>query len=345
MCVRMLLSKPTALAVAPFTLAFFVSSIAGAADSDGLLDAGALALEPSPGPVAPPCVPSCREGFVCINAQCVSACNPPCASNQICTAAGVCNFPSGPPNVSAPTASLMVPSEPTPVVTTMAESFGRGPHIALSAENLMGFRHEWYTRTPSQFQGSSISNAEVTGTSNQFTLLGSNNAANIDAKMALDYVFPTGFTLGGVFIYATTSADLTVTHNANRADFKDPSQSSVGFGARLGYVYMFNKHWGIWPRLGLHYLTTTATRYSYTYIPSTGGYAESREDADADYLELDPELMFIVTPVPHFAFLFGARSSLPLTGSYSRNVDGTVEEKGDDSYGNVAVVAGLMGYL
>ncbi len=41
------------------------------------------------------CFPGCRSGFVCIAAQCVSACNPLCAAGETCTANGEC-LPAAP---------------------------------------------------------------------------------------------------------------------------------------------------------------------------------------------------------------------------------------------------------
>jgi hypothetical protein len=35
-------------------------------------------------------VPECRSGFVCMEGQCVSACNPPCDAGQMCTADRMC---------------------------------------------------------------------------------------------------------------------------------------------------------------------------------------------------------------------------------------------------------------
>jgi hypothetical protein len=37
-----------------------------------------------------PCEPDCRSGFVCVRAQCVSACNPPCPTDESCTSEGEC---------------------------------------------------------------------------------------------------------------------------------------------------------------------------------------------------------------------------------------------------------------
>jgi hypothetical protein len=209
----------------------------------------------------------------------------------------------------------------------------------------MGYRHSWYKQTARTFQGASISNADVTGTSDQFTFLGNSNTASVDAQIALDYVFRSGVTLGVMFAFATNSGDITVRHDANKIDAKDGGLSIVGFGARLGYVHMLNDTFGIWPRLGAHYTTASRTTYSYTLDYSTGGYIETRYDTDVNNLGIDPEIMFVITPVSHFAFLIGAGSSLSLTGGYTHKTDGTVDEEGDYSYGNIGLVAGLMGYF
>jgi hypothetical protein len=36
------------------------------------------------------CVPACRDGFMCHEGRCISACNPPCGAGETCTAAGQC---------------------------------------------------------------------------------------------------------------------------------------------------------------------------------------------------------------------------------------------------------------
>jgi len=36
------------------------------------------------------CVPSCRDGFLCHQGQCVDACNPPCAEGEQCVGDGQC---------------------------------------------------------------------------------------------------------------------------------------------------------------------------------------------------------------------------------------------------------------
>jgi len=40
--------------------------------------------EPPPAPPANECLPACRSGYVCLQSQCVSACNPPCGTGEVC---------------------------------------------------------------------------------------------------------------------------------------------------------------------------------------------------------------------------------------------------------------------
>lgn len=49
------------------------------------------------------CVPTCRAGFLCLQGQCVSACNPPCAANETCTPNGQCVSACNPPCAASQT--------------------------------------------------------------------------------------------------------------------------------------------------------------------------------------------------------------------------------------------------
>lgn len=47
--------------------------------------------QPPPPPLRPAeCVPTCRSGYFCHDGQCVSRCNPPCASGTTCLENGEC---------------------------------------------------------------------------------------------------------------------------------------------------------------------------------------------------------------------------------------------------------------
>lgn len=92
------------------SLMCFAPGAIAAAQVEAGPDAPAEAA-PAPGNVPPPspatpgpsddaargaaveCVPGCRSGFVCLQGACISACNPPCAAGERCTATGECIIP------------------------------------------------------------------------------------------------------------------------------------------------------------------------------------------------------------------------------------------------------------
>jgi hypothetical protein len=49
------------------------------------------------------CVPSCRDGYICHQGQCIAACNPPCAEGEKCVGEGQCVVPSS--SAGAPAAT------------------------------------------------------------------------------------------------------------------------------------------------------------------------------------------------------------------------------------------------
>ncbi len=58
------------------------------------------------------CMPSCRKGFVCVNATCVSACNPLCAAEEVCTEAAECVPRTAEPQTSIPAELIRADQDP-----------------------------------------------------------------------------------------------------------------------------------------------------------------------------------------------------------------------------------------
>ena len=91
--------------------------------------------------LAEDCIPSCRSGFVCVRAQCVSACNPPCEAGLECRSDGECVSPrAAEPAVTSPVApppSVEAASEPS-VQTGFAlnASIDTGVPIGLHAQKV-----------------------------------------------------------------------------------------------------------------------------------------------------------------------------------------------------------------
>jgi hypothetical protein len=65
------------------------------------------------------CFPACRSGYLCHEARCISACNPPCGAAETCTAAAEC-VPTVPP------APPVLVGEAVPRGTTPAPVVDRG---------------------------------------------------------------------------------------------------------------------------------------------------------------------------------------------------------------------------
>jgi hypothetical protein len=58
-------------------------------------------------------MPSCRTGYICMQQQCVSACNPVCAAGETCTARGECERPPAYASAVTPSgAAAGAPPEP-----------------------------------------------------------------------------------------------------------------------------------------------------------------------------------------------------------------------------------------
>ena len=66
-----------------------------------LLFCAAVALGASTTAQAQSCVPDCREGFTCVDGECVSACNPPCNEGERCSGDGFCIADTSPAAAAA----------------------------------------------------------------------------------------------------------------------------------------------------------------------------------------------------------------------------------------------------
>ena len=86
--------------------------------SQGECVADYVAAPVAPQPVAPRsahpaiCQPACRSGFTCIDGECVSACNPPCSANQVCSQGRECIYSPAPGTGTGSQASIVSVTQP-----------------------------------------------------------------------------------------------------------------------------------------------------------------------------------------------------------------------------------------
>lgn len=107
------------------------------APAENAYPATAVPVAPSATPSAPAdeCIPSCRSSYICAHGQCVSACNPPCTANEVCTTTGQCVATGPAPAAVAPPAPVVAPA-PGPV-----SSQAQGPQsqaVTANAGNAAG---------------------------------------------------------------------------------------------------------------------------------------------------------------------------------------------------------------
>jgi hypothetical protein len=212
-----------------------------------------------------------------------------------------------------------------------AQEFAKQGQLAVSAERLFG--------VVLSSESSDQDGVTTTEKWTTFHLLGNPTSAVTTTyswpRLAVDYFLIDGFTLGGSVAYITASQSLTQEEGNETREQDAGTVSGFLLSPRAGYVFMFHDVLGIWPRLGITYLSLTA------------------EDEDGEVVDefdrqaLLIEALFVAAPFENLAFTLGPTLDIGLSGS--REVpdfdtgQGTVKE--DIKATDIGVHAGLVGYF
>lgn len=140
-------------------------------------------------------------------------------------------------------------------------------------------------------------------------------------RFALDYVIFRGLTLGATFVLSTRG------YSMDRAPGLPPATSpaaapdglTVLAGGRVGYAYAFDETFGIWPRAGLSYATTSSES---ELVNPTDGESIGTFESESHFLQTNLELLLAVSPVEHIVLFAGPYLDLGLAGGYSLTQDG-----------------------
>lgn len=147
-------------------------------------------------------------------------------------------------------------------------------------------------------------------------------------RVSLDHLLPTGVTLGGSFVYLTTSASSEVGDD----DTDWPDHSRFLIGARAGYLHPLAPNLTLWARGGLGYFSSDDD-YS-----DASTQATARRTISSTYMSMEPLLIY--SPAPRVGVVFGGNLEFTLLG------DATVE--GSDpttgSSGRLDADVSLFGY-
>lgn len=217
----------------------------------------------SPAPATSPpssqyeCVPACRAGYVCVQNQCVSACNPACSAGEVCQSDGRCvsacnpGCPAGQqctgPGVCSPSASP-APAVPPPT-TYQAPVPAEGEYTAPSEPPVKGKRfHDGFYLRLGVGAGFLMGTAQLADDSSEtqglFDEVGVVGMA-IPVEFALGGTPAPGFAIGvGSYAVHVPSAK----YSSGRGDYSVEERAEYGSISMLGPFFDYY----VDPRAGIH---------------------------------------------------------------------------------------------
>lgn len=201
--------------------------------------------------------------------------------------------------------------------TAAAQSPGQKGDAIFGAERLFGIRSEHVT----------IDVPETGETSRDATTISFGAArsgvpANIP-RLGFDYLVIDHLSIGGAFGFSTTETDVDTTLLAGFIGIEDNTKT-FALAPRVGYLHMFGRVAGIWPRGGFSYESTSV-----------------RNGADMTDLALNLECNFPIVLAPHFGILLGLTYDQTLTGE----IDPPIGADIDMSYRSLSLQFGLFGWI
>jgi hypothetical protein len=123
--------------------------------------------------------------------------------------------------------------------------------------------------------------------------------------------------IGGALLYSSVDAEVEDDGEIGIRDF--------GFAPRVGYLHMFGRVVGIWPRGGFSYYST----------------ASDEDEFDLYTMVFNAECMFPIVLAPHFGVLVGLAFDQSLTG----NLDPEDGPDRDIMMRSIGLQVGLFGWL
>lgn len=202
--------------------------------------------------------------------------------------------------------------------TAGAQVLGNSGDAVFGAERLFGIRGE-HQRLD---RDGPLQDTEIDATTTSLGLANALLPVNIP-RLSFDYFVARKFSIGGAIGYSTNDFEVegpggSLLLNGERQTFL--------FAARAGYLHMFGRVLGIWPRGGLTYHSTS--------IANT---------ADLSDFGVNLECLFPIVIAPHFGFLIGPAFDVSLTGKVDPDVPNA--EDLDWSYRSIALQFGLFGWI
>jgi hypothetical protein len=209
-----------------------------------------------------------------------------------------------------------------------AQEFGKKGDAVFSAERLFGFQ------STHVYEEQDVGEDDI---DDDWTYFGIGWRGNYISdfspydvpRLGFDYLVTDGLSIGGSLGFASISGD---TDGGFGGVGNDPSGSAFLLNPRVGYVVMFNKTIGIWPRGGLAFHSFSVEDDNDNSVSENG-------------FGLNLECMFPIVPSEHWGFLVGPTIDLDFAGSREYDGFGPGDVDHDRRYRTIGLQAGIFGWI
>lgn len=206
--------------------------------------------------------------------------------------------------------------------STLSAPAGAADDYYLGAERLMGL---YWQRQSVQIEEGNVSQETSLRTTTVGVLALQGATASSVPRLAFDAFITETISVGGSFVYSTSSQTAVFSAEGNSEDQEDDlgSRSILALTPRVGYRLELDDEYGLWPRAGFMF-----ARDKTTTVESTQPSVE--RETSSNTLSLTLDAMFYASPVNHVVVLGGPFLDWGmLYGSYSEETTGGTSSDGD----------------
>ncbi len=259
----------------------------------------------------------------------------PVALGQAVQAQGTAGFPPASPQYQPAPAYYPPPKK--------IENIGRTGQFIFGIERISGlFFDKQKIAYVDETTGDTL---DFTYDATTFGVLGLNSSSpSAMPRFALDYVVYQGITVGLTAMFSTRALSSSG-DQAAQTPLAPPTASPDGVtffvGPRVGYAYAFDSTFGIWGRVGLSYVTSSAE--SAFTDPNTGvTYGPFKRKAHFTSVPL--ELLGALSPIEHIVLFAGPFLDIGAEGGYSVSQAGREVDTRDSSITSFGLLVNAAGY-
>ncbi|MEZ4227293.1 MAG: hypothetical protein R3B13_40525 [Polyangiaceae bacterium] len=157
-------------------------------------------------------------------------------------------------------------------------------------------------------------------------------------RLALDYFVMEGLSVGGSFIFMTSSNETETSAGGTSATVDGGSTRTLALHPRIGYAIPFDETFSIWPRGGIMYVNNSTTPGD----PPGGGAAGPDTTDTATMFTL--EAMVGISPFSHFAILVGPYLYLGIGGKVEQPTGANTTQEIDRTLTAFGLTTSIVGY-